>query len=197
MQNKLSDLDNEQLLQKIKSGDKFAYKLLFEKYYSQLTRFALLYVKDRDISEEIIQELFVQFWIKKETINISTSIKSYLHRAVRNRALNYLRDKKNHLSIDVGLQDIINIGNEDVYDIDYIELKKFITLAIESLPEKCKNIYKMSRFEEMSYKQIAESLNISAKTVENQIGIALRKLREKLQPVIKSLIAILIQILIA
>ncbi|MEE9431663.1 MAG: RNA polymerase sigma-70 factor [Melioribacteraceae bacterium] len=182
-----------ELLQKIKLGDQSIFQILFEKYYSPLTRFAYIYIKEKDISEEIVQDFFVQFWIKRETISISTSVKSYLYSSIRNKSLNYLRDRKDDLSMSSNLHVINTIGGtEDNYEIDYIELKTQIISAVESLPEKCKNIFKLSRNKKLTYKQIAEKLQVSEKTVESQMRIALQKLREKLQPILKSIIILFV-----
>lgn len=90
----------------IKSDDKFSFKILFERYYSQLSRFATLYLKDQDLAEDVVQEFFVQFWIKRNEIKINMSVKSYLYQSVRNRALNYNRDKKESLNLSEDLEKI-------------------------------------------------------------------------------------------
>ena len=183
------------IIGRIKSGDRSALKVLFDKYYASLTRFGFLYVKDKDIAEEIVQEFFVHFWIKRESLSINNSIKSYLYRSVRNKCLNYNRDTKKNLSIESELELIDTLGfSENVYEVDYDELKEMIEDSIESLPQKCKDIFKLSRMQQLTYKQISDKLNISQKTVENQIGIALKKLRKKLEPILSGLISIAIYI---
>jgi len=186
--NKDRNIDFEHF-QKIKLGDKSTFQILFKKYYSELTRFSFIYIKEKDMSEEIVQDFFVQFWIKRESITITTSVKSYFYSSIRNKSLSYLRDKKDDLSISSNLYILNTIaGTEENYEIDYVELKTQITSAVESLPEKCKKTFKMSRFNKMTYKQIAEKQQVSEKTVESQMRIALQKLREKLQPILKSII---------
>lgn len=150
------------LFEKAKAGNKSSYKILFEKYYPALVRFAFLYVKDEDISEEIVQAFFVQFWIKKEQVKIKSSLKSYLYRSVRNRALNYNRDKKDELKIysDLNLIDKTE-RKEDDHQFDYNYLEAKVKSAIDSLPEKCKKIFVLSREDNLTYKEIAERLDIS------------------------------------
>lgn len=181
-----------ELYNKTQSGDKVSFKVLFDKYYSQLTQTAYLFVKDSDIAEEIVQEFFIKLWIKKNEININSSVKSYLFQSIRFRSINYIRDHKRIASENFELE-LINDSIENQFeDFDYDIIKNKLVAAIDSLPEKCKIIFLLSREESLTYKQIAEKLDISQKTVENQIGIALKKLREKLQPLLKNLIYSLI-----
>jgi RNA polymerase sigma-70 factor, ECF subfamily len=182
------------LIDKIKMGDKSAYQVLFNEYYAELCRFALLYTKDKDAAEEVVQNFFVQFWIKKDNISISSSIKSYMYSAVRNASFNYLRDKKKLSSIDDNIDYFENlISKEDNQnDIDLKDLNIKISAAIEDLPPKCRDIFKLSRVENLTYREIAEKLSISQKTVENQIGIALKKLHEQLRPYYEILLILLL-----
>lgn len=190
MQTHLTDID---LFNQIKSGNKSSFQFLFERYYSPLARFALLYTRDKDVAEEIVQEFFFQFWVKREKNIISTSVKSYLYSSIRNRSLNFKRDEKNHIDINDELTFFSNNQLSDAdSEIDYEFVKFQVKNAIESLPEKCKQIFKLSREDKLTYKQIAEKLNVSHKTVENQMGIALKKLREKLQPILKGLVLIIL-----
>jgi RNA polymerase sigma-70 factor (ECF subfamily) len=189
LEKKNSDFE---LIDKINAGDKLAFKILFDKYYSQMTKTAYLFVKDSDTAEEIVQEFFIKLWIKKNEININSSVKSYLFQSIRFRSINYNRDHKRIASENFELE-LINDSIENQFeDFDYDIIKNKLVAGIDSLPEKCKIIFLLSREESLTYKQIAEKLDISQKTVENQIGIALKKLREKLQPLLKNLIYSLI-----
>jgi RNA polymerase sigma-70 factor, ECF subfamily len=174
---------SNEIMERIKSGDEPAFHELFEKTYPDLCRFSCLYVKDRDIAENIVQDFFVNFWIKRDTLAINTSISSYLFSSVKNRSLNHIRDTKKILKLDENI-DLVDstVSYPDFQDeIDMNNLNNALKEAIESLPPKCRTIFKMSRFEELTYKEIANKLDISAKTVENQIGIALKKLHEVLK----------------
>jgi len=188
-------IDEITLLKKIKDGDKDLFKLFFDEYYPQLTRFVYLYVKDSDAAEEIVQEFFVQFWIKKEEITIKTSLSSYFFKAIRNRGLNYLRDKKKNFNISSDLDTIDSeLRIEDQHQFDFELLQSKVNTSINSLPEKCREIFLLSRNTKLSYRQIAEALQLSQKTVETQMGIALKKLREKLKPIINGLMTIIIML---
>ncbi len=177
----MAENNDIKIFKKINGGDKKSFEELFRKYYPSLCRFVFPFVKDISLSEEIVQEMFIKIWDKREKININTTVKSYLYKASRNTALNFIKQKKDNISLD---NTKIQYKNSDKTDIiEYKELEKQISEAIDSLPEKCREIFCLSRHEEMTYKQIADYLEISIKTVENQMGIALRKLRSYLKSV--------------
>lgn len=157
------------------------FNKLFHDYYTNLSRFAFTYVKDEAVAEELVQEVFVNLWQKQELKEIS-SIRSFLYISVRNRALNYLRDHKTRTLHENDFA--IERERDALYEYNEYEHKQLETLvkdAIAELPEKCREIFELSRNENLSYQQIADQLNISAKTVENQISIAIKKLRVKLK----------------
>lgn len=138
-------------------------------------------MKDIDVARGIVQEVFVNLWEKRDTIKKDRSPKSYLGTAVRNRCLNYLRDNK---KFDAGILEIEGLGNNHSYEEqDHLvteELRAKIEDAMNSLPEKCRKVFLMSRTENKKYQEIAEELNISVKTVEVQMSKALKKMRDKL-----------------
>lgn len=157
------------------------FNKLFHDYYTNLSRFAFTYVKDEAVAEELVQEVFVNLWQKQELKEIS-SIRSFLYISVRNRALNYLRDHKTRTLHENDFA--IERERDALYEYNEYEHKQLETLvkdAIAELPEKCREIFELSRNENLTYQQIAEQLNISTKTVENQISIAIKKLRVKLK----------------
>lgn len=172
--------DNE-LLQLIKEGDKIGLELLFKKYYTALCRFSQLILKDEITSEDVVQEFFIKFWEQRNTLQVQ-QVKSYLYRSVKNASLNLL-DTSSRTQL---LSDTQDFNSHDSYNSDTSivvgELKESIDIAVNSLPPQCKLIFKLSRQEEMSYKEIAEHLDISVKTVENQMGKALQILRLRLKP---------------
>jgi RNA polymerase sigma-70 factor (ECF subfamily) len=180
-----------ELIKKIQSGNKPSFKVLFDKYYTQMTKTAYLIVKDKDIAEEIVQEFFIKFWIKRQEININSSVKSYLFQSIRFRSLNYYRDNKRNNIESLEIIEINGSINNQIDDYDYDIVMKKLSTAIDTLPEKCKRIFLMSRKENLTYKQIAKKLELSQKTVENQMGIALKKLREKLKPMLQYLVCLL------
>lgn len=139
--------------------------------------FAIQYVKSPDDAEEVVQDLFVKLWQDRERVNISTSIKAYLFTAVRNRCLNALGKSKRNEALNEGMM----VSDHDEVDEDEIKLRNAkVHAAIEELPEMRRKVFKLSRFEGLKYKEIAERLDISIKTVENQMGSALKTLRSEL-----------------
>lgn len=172
---------DEQLMIRTSNGDQKALELLFKKYYAQLVRFAKEILQNKDQAEDMVQEVFVKIWDKRERINIHTQIKSYLFVAVKNHCFNQLKVNERKYWMDETMEDDIRISTPDASAvIDAKQLDQKIKAAIEALPPKCGLIFKMSRFEEKSYKEIAEALELSVKTVENQMGKALSLLRSSL-----------------
>ena len=164
---------------RIKNGDRKAFEELFHSYYTPLCRFAFRYVKDADDSEEIVQDTFVNFWNRRESISVEASLKSYLFTSVRNKCLNHLK----HLSVVREHEHYVLAESSGLSDDDELvteELAVRIRQAVNNMPEQRKRIFQMSRDEGLRYKEIAEYLNISIKTVENQIGQALKYLRTEL-----------------
>ena len=171
-------LSNLHIFEKIKKGDDAAFSQLFNEFYTPLCFFANRYVADLDKSRSLVQQVFVDLWIKHEKLNIHSSPKSYLYQSVKNRAIDYLRKEK--INIAVSLSDE-NKNSTPFYDlVEEAELNDKINKAINQLPEKCREIFILCRFENMKYADIAKKRNISVKTVEMQMGIALKKLRQSL-----------------
>jgi RNA polymerase sigma-70 factor (ECF subfamily) len=166
---------------KILIPDKPAFELLFREYYGDLCSFACSFLKDLPASEEIVQDIFFNLWTKRDVIEIKTSIKSYLYQSTRNRCLNTIK----HIEVREKYK-LFNEEqrsyNESIEEDPMIEseLAQRIENAIEALPRERKRIFKMSRYEGLKYREIAEELDISQKTVENQMGKALRFLKEQL-----------------
>ncbi len=172
------------LFEKVKSDDLLSYEIIFKKYIKELHRYASSYVRDSQIAEEMVQEIFLYLWERRSQIDIQTTLKTYLYSAVKNKCLNYI---KLELPKQQSMGDIsevmlgVNPKEEDEGENDL--LKKYIQRAIDALPKKCRRIFILSRNVGMTYEEIAKELDISKKTVENQMGIALKKLRESLEDV--------------
>ena len=170
--------DDALLFREIKQGNEAAFRKVYDEFYTRLCFFADKFINDFDKSRSIAQEVFVELWMKRENLNIHYSVKSYLFNSVRNLCIDFLRKKK---SVDKALKKIDTPENEEFRDyIEEAELNEHINKAIQALPEKCREIFILCKFEEMKYAEIAEKLGISIKTVEMQMGIALKKLRVKL-----------------
>jgi RNA polymerase sigma-70 factor, ECF subfamily len=166
------------LWNKIKSGDKSTFEILFHSYYPSLCLFAKRYTHDMALAREVVQDLFVYLWEHREELTIHNSIKSYLYRAVR---FNTIRRMENEKKLGIRLDSIPEPTDQEFNDhLEYAELQSSILVAIEALPDQCKYIFKLSRFEHLKYSEIAEKLNLSVKTVEAQISKALRLIHQSL-----------------
>lgn len=173
--------ENE-IVEQIRNGNKTAFESVFKMYYSHLCSYANKFVLDVDVSEEIIQELFFQIWQKKEDLNITTSLKSYLFRAAHNSSLNYIKHKNIQLKYqEQTLAQQQDIFYEQTVSSELNDLQERIRQAIDKLPTERRKVFVLNRYDELSYKEVADKLNISVKTVENQIGKALKFLREELK----------------
>jgi RNA polymerase sigma-70 factor (ECF subfamily) len=170
------------------AGNSEAFRFFFEKYYPDLCNFVNIYVHDPVVSEEIVQDIFIYFWEKREEITIDTSVRSYLYRASKNKSLNYIRNEKTKLSIFARLSDP-DYSNADMPDhiIDANQLREVINRAIDSLPERCREVYILGKEKNLSYREISEEMRISVKTVEVQMGKALKTLRGQLKPYYKDI----------
>lgn len=176
------------IFNRMAEGDKEAFRFFFERYYSDLCNLVNIYINDSVISEEIVQDMYIYFWEKKEKITIESSVKSYLYRATKNKSLNYIRNEKVQLSIREKLSKVTEHSAELPDSImDASQLREIIEQSINSLPEKCREVYILGKEKSLSYKEIAEELGISIKTVENQMGKALKRLRELLEPYYKDI----------
>ncbi len=171
-------ISDSHILEQIKKGNDTAFSQLFDKFYTPLCFFANKYVADIDLSRSLVQQFFVDLWIKREKLNIHSSLQSYLFHSVKNRCIDYLRKQKENNPVSKSSEDINPTPFRDL--VEEAELEDKINKAINQLPERCREIFTLCRFENMKYAEIAKKLNISIKTVEMQMGIALKRIREKL-----------------
>lgn len=174
-------------------GDSHALQFFFDKYYDNLCNYVNLYLHDPSISEDIVQEIFIYFWEKRGAIKIESSVKSYLFRASRNKFLNHLRNEKSHQAIKMevvsGIETFVN--PEDNL-IDSGQLEVIIDSVVANLPSRCREVYVLHRNDNLSYREIASRMNISEKTVENQMSIALKRLKEQLAPYYEQIFALIV-----
>ena len=156
------------------------FEEVFKTHFKKLHAYAYTMLKDEDEAEEIVQNMFYKLWEKREKISELQSLNAYLYRAVYNDCLNYLKHEKvkaNHRSFVTHSNTEIDTGATEKKTS---ELERRIQIAMDELPEQCHTIFQMSRFEELKYREIAERLGLSIKTVENQMGKALKLMRVKL-----------------
>ncbi len=171
------------ILRKIKDGNIQAFESLFRQYYSSLNLYALSITNRKDISEEIVQELFYTLWKERESIQIYRSLKSYLYKAVRNQSLQYHertnvenRHQEKVLNSKTELED-----NTPQNEIEYKELEDVVNKTLKKLPERRLKIFKMHRMEGKKYKEIAELLSVSIKTVEAEMSKTYSQLRHEIE----------------
>jgi len=175
--------DVESLMFRILREDDYpAFQLLFKKMYSPLCQFCLKFVQVREVAEELVSDVFFTIWKNRHRI-IVASPKAYLFTAVRNRGYDYLRKVKRSVWCD--LEEATNIASETADSQEMMihhELSGQIDRSIAGLPRQCRLIFEMSRDHGLKYREIATMLNISVKTVETQMGRALKHLRQSLPP---------------
>jgi RNA polymerase sigma-70 factor (ECF subfamily) len=180
-QNVLVEYSNIDPISSIKNGNEAAFEKVFKTYFRNLHAFAYTFMKDDIIAEEIVQNVFFRIWEKKEQLQIDDSLKAYLYRSVHNESLNHLKHLKIKNSFQLHYSANMESSNQDASNqMIATELENDIQKAISELPPQCRTIFQMSRFEQLKYQQIADQLNISIKTVENQMGKALKVLRLRL-----------------
>jgi RNA polymerase sigma-70 factor (family 1) len=164
-------------------SDEKAFKKLFDIYAGRLYQFAFSFIKNKQIAEEAVADVFFKIWLNRTTLPDIENIKAYLFKATYNTSLNYLDEarRKKAMSLDdieVGLD--MNLVCPETELINK-ELKGKIEQAIETLPPRCKMIYKLAKVEQMKYKEIATLLDISVKTIDNQLTIAIKKIGEEIK----------------
>jgi len=183
------EIINGELIRKIKSGDQGAFELLFRLLHKKLCSYAYIYVRNYDVSDEIIQETFIKIWETREALREDQSVRAFLYRCVHNNCINYLKKK----SVTIRLSEKYNhefkvsapVGEPDFNEelIEKLELENLETrlrLAIDELPDQCKEIFLLSRFNDLTYQEIAEKIGISVNTVKTQISRAFQKIRTEI-----------------
>lgn len=156
-----------------------ALEYLYKKYYETMCKKVFVIVNQKTVAEDIVQEIFVELWSKKDVLFIQSSLEAYLSRACKNRSINYLKREFKHFDEDSILEYTIDDQADLENKMIRQETEATIQEIIDQLPEKCRLIFNLSRFENMTYREISEQLDIAQKTVENQIGKALKIIRSK------------------
>ena len=180
---------------KLNPDDRELDKLYLD-HYTGLHRYAFTIVNDRVIAEEMVQQVFFKILERTAPIVIHTSLKAYLYRSVNNECLNYIKHKKVKLGYENNsIQSIKQSTETPVANLQMKELEAHLRQAINRLPEQCRTIFQLSRFEELKYSEIAAQLGLSVKTVETQMSRALKKLRVELADYLPVFIWLLINMM--
>ena len=195
-----TSLIEKEVLVRLREGDSNAFESVFRFWYEPLVHFAEEYISDLESARNIVQNIFMKLWEKHELVNPDSNLKSYLYMATRNACLSHLR----HIKVESSYFEKAIKNNEDLQlnyealeelkleQIDFSNLEKLIQDTIDSLPERCRQVFLMSRYEEMKNKEIAEKLNISVKAVEANITRAITKLRENTREYLPELVFFLL-----
>ena len=173
--------ENEAIGILLAQRDETAFEQVFKSHFKRLHAYAFTILRDEMEAEEMVQQVFFKLWERNENLSLTGSVSAYLYRAVHNESLNYIKHQKVRSSHQLHIA--YSMKNEVEHPAKKIltgELEKKIHSALSELPEQCRTIFQMSRFDELKYREIADKLGISVKTVENQMGKALKLMRDKL-----------------
>jgi RNA polymerase sigma-70 factor (ECF subfamily) len=178
-----------ELYKMFKNGSEEAFEAIFKQYYTGLCLYASSVVKSDFVAEEIVEDLFLKIWQDYISIEITTSLRAYLYKSVHNRCIKYLRHQKVEQKYNIYYLESVNNNALDFsvssdYPIANLisqELEKEIEEAVNNLPDQCRECFCLHRYDELTYPEIAEKLNISVNTVKTQMCRALQKLREALK----------------
>lgn len=189
------------IVEQLRQGKERAYKFLYDQHYQILCHVASQYVKDDFLAETIVGDVIFHLWNVRQSLDITTSIRSYLMQSVRNRCMDYLKSQYNQRELAMsspGLLDfpVINYIKGDDYPLGRLleqELEGEIMKAIGRLPDECRRVFRLSRFEERKYEEIAKELNISVNTVKYHIKRALALLHEDLSKYLTAVILLLLE----
>jgi RNA polymerase sigma-70 factor (ECF subfamily) len=176
------DLSYTGLMDLLAAGDGQVFEKVFKVHFKSLHAYACTLLNSEAVAEEMVQQVFYKLWERKEQVVVHTSIKAYLYRAVHNESMNHLKHRKvksTHQTYAMQQQSHQQERNA-AEQLAGKELETRIREALNELPEQCRTIFQLSRFEELKYREIADQLNLSVKTVENQMGKALKLMRLKL-----------------
>lgn len=180
--------DTDVIIKHLKKSNLIEFEKLFRFYYPLLCNYALRFTKNTVQAEEIVQELFCNLWENRKKLKIHTSFKAYLYRATYLNSLQYLRKK----GIKNQYEEFVKISgnNQSITNssIEEIEIQSIIQHTLQNLPQRCSQIFQLSRFEGLKYQEIADQLSISIKTVEANMGKALKAFRKNLKDYVKTIV---------
>ena len=171
-------MNDHSLCEKLYAGDRKAFDRIYDKYWKRLFVFAYKILEDQPVCEDIVQEVFVKLWQRRQLKQIQ-QLENYLIKAVKYRVSNHIRDRRTKLPLESVLPELLEQANA-VLILEEKETKRLVQESIFGLPAKCKEVYAMSRDESLSNKEIAQQLNLSVRTVEAHIHKALKSIKKSL-----------------
>jgi RNA polymerase sigma-70 factor (ECF subfamily) len=174
------EFQDEQIALLLSKRDEATFEQVFKTHYKNLYAYAFTILKDEDEAEEMVQQVFFKLWERSAHLSFSGPIAAYLYRAVHNESLNFLKHQKVKAGHQLHVAYSMKKTEQAQPRMVRKELENKFREALNELPEQCRTVFQLSRFEDMKYKEIAEKLDISIKTVENHMGKALKLLRAKL-----------------
>jgi RNA polymerase sigma-70 factor (ECF subfamily) len=184
---------NKEDINNLNFNSEASFKVLFDAYYEALSRYAFTILNDKIEAEDIVQNVYINLWENRMKFEIQTSARALLYKSVYNASLNrlkHLKLKAKHVNDSIYTQD----HSYQEQSLDQKELMIKLNQALESLPEQCRKIFEMSRFQQLKYQEIADQLNLSIKTIENQMGKALKILRSALKDYLPIILLIISKI---
>ncbi|WP_183557817.1 RNA polymerase sigma-70 factor [Mucilaginibacter sp. SP1R1] len=176
----LKVLSDQELLDLLRSGDRAAYTEIYTRYKFILHHHAWNKVRNKEEAQDILQEVFTNLWLKRETIRIDSNLSGYLYSAVRNRILDYFAHHEVKVKYVNSVKPILNLDVATDHRVRENQLKTLIELEIAELPPRTRKVFEMSRNQHLTHREIAEQLGTSEETVKKQMSYALRVLRVKL-----------------
>jgi RNA polymerase sigma-70 factor (family 1) len=189
---KLADSTDQALIELLRQGDMAAFDALYDRYWRLLYNLAYQKIRDRDLAEELVQDLFINLWVRRERLQVQTSMAAYLSMGVRYMIIKFFQKERVQQRYEQTLALQPNYANSTEESLGYQELQQVIEQEINKLPEKCREVFQLSRYDHLSQKEISLKLHISEKTVENHIGKALKLLRLSLKDFIPAVIILIL-----
>jgi RNA polymerase sigma-70 factor, ECF subfamily len=184
---RLQDMEQKDIMESIRSGNIRVFENFFRLLYQPLCYYALKYVASPDTAEEIVQDLFYTLWEKRDSLIITTSLKAYMYTATHNRCMKFIDHRQIEQKYEKYYREQVNGSSEHADNLAGVnEIQRIINKTLDTLPEKCSRIFRLNRFEGLRYNDIAEKLSISVKTVEANMGKALKLLRENLKEYVET-----------
>ena len=173
-------MSDQELVERLRGGSQDAFDAIFREHYSFLVGLVQSMLHDRAVAEEIAQDVMLEVWRRRESIVLEATLRAYLFRAARNRALNYIRHERVVQRAAPYAADEPSAPASAEHALADAEINRAVRAALEQLPPRCREVFELSRVHNLKYAEIARTLDISIKTVEAQMGKALRLLRESL-----------------